>query len=80
MLGVSPRTLTRWREWWKTAFAESGFWKVARALISPPVEERGFPLSLLGRFEGGEEDRLIALLRFIKPISTSAGYVPDRRF
>jgi hypothetical protein len=80
LLGVSLRTLARWRAWWRTAFVESGFWKAARSLFSPTVDERCFPLSLLERLRSDEEERLVALLRFMGPLSTPAGYVADRRF
>jgi hypothetical protein len=80
LIGVSPQTLARWREWWKTAFVESALWKAARAAFSPPADERGFPLSLLERFGLAEEERLIALLRFVHELSTPRGYVPDQRF
>jgi hypothetical protein len=78
LLGVSLPTLARWREWWKAAFIESAFWKAGRALFSPAVDERGAPLCLLERFGSDEEERLSALLRFVKSMSTPAGYVPDR--
>lgn len=79
LIGVDPRTLARWREWWMTTFVESSFWKVAKAAFSPPANESGFPLSLLARFGFDEEVQLIALLRFVKELSTTAGYLPDRR-
>src|SRR4051812_29709556 len=41
VLGVSLKTLARWREWWRTAFVESVFWKAAKAAFSPPADERG---------------------------------------
>ncbi len=80
LLGVSAQTLARWRQWWATAFVESAFWKGAKAAFSPPADESGFPLSLLERFGGDEEGRLIALLRFIRELSTPDGYVADQRF
>lgn len=80
LIGVDLRTLARWREWWKTAFVESAFWKAEKAFFSPPADEGGFPLSLLERFGGDEEERLVALLRFVRELSTPDGYVPDRRF
>jgi hypothetical protein len=80
LLGVSLRTLARWREWWRSAFAQSDFWKAAKAYFSPPVEASGFPLALLERFSGDEEVRLLALLRLLAPISTTGGYIPDQRF
>jgi len=80
LLGVSLRTLARWREWWSEIFVESKFWKAAKVFFSPPVDESSLPLSLLDRFNPDEEERLAALLRFVKPLSTPAGYVADRRF
>lgn len=79
LLGVSPRTLRRWRAWWGAAFVESAFWKGARAFFSPPVDESGAPLSMLERLGPDEEERVAALLRFLRPLSTPAGYVGDRR-
>lgn len=78
LLGVSERTLSRWRRWWQSTLVESQFWKEARALLVPPAQPGGLPLSLLERFGGDEEHRLVALLRFLKPVSTPAGYVPDQ--
>jgi hypothetical protein len=80
VLGVSLRTLARWREWWRAAFAKSDFWKASRARFSPPVEASGFPLALLERFGGDEDVRLLALLRLLAPISTPTGYISDQRF
>jgi hypothetical protein len=77
--GVSDQTLARWRLWWREAFAESTFWKAAKAAFSPPVNEAGAPRSLLERFGGDELDQLASLLRFLAPLSTPAEYIPDRR-
>jgi hypothetical protein len=78
-LGVSRQTLERWRTWWREAFAQSEFWKAAKAAVSPPVDETGAPRSLLGRFGGDALEQLTALMRFLAPLSTPAEYVPDRR-
>jgi hypothetical protein len=80
LLGVSVQTLVRWRVWWAEAFAESGFWKAARASFSPPVAASAAPNSLLERFAGEPHEQLAALLRFLSPLSTTAAYVPDRRW
>jgi hypothetical protein len=82
LLGVKRRTVGRWREWWLSAFAASGFWKAACALIMPPVEVCALPASLSQRFavglqpaglsRGDAEDRLVALLRFLEPITGGA--------
>lgn len=79
LFGVSAQTLTRWRTWWAEAFAESTFWKSARAAFSPPIAEAAAPSSLLERFAGDAHEQLAALLRFLAPLSTTAAYVPDRR-
>jgi hypothetical protein len=79
VLGVSLQTLARWRVWWKETFVESAFWKAAKAAFSPPVDETGSPRSLLERFGGDDFEQLVALLRFVDPLSTPSGYVPDRR-
>jgi hypothetical protein len=79
LLGVSVQTLARWRTWWAEAFAASAFWKAARAAFSPAVAEAAAPSSLLERFGGDHVERLAVLLRFLAPMSTRVGYVPDRR-
>ena len=79
LFGVSVQTLARWRAWWAEAFAESAFWKAARAAFSPAVAEPAAPSSLLERFTGEPHEQLATLLHFLSPLSTTAGHVPDRR-
>lgn len=78
-LGVSRQTLERWRIWWREVFAESAFWKAARAAFWPPVAGDEAPGLLLERFRGGDDERLAAVLRFVSPLSAPADYLPDRR-
>ena len=74
-LGVSLRTLKRWRRWWREVFMTSSFWKQAMGHFAPPVEVAMFPTSLFERFMGSDvPDRLARLLRFLSPLTTrSAG-------
>ena len=73
MVGVSVRTLERWRRWWLEQFARSSFWKGARGRLRAPVEEGRLPLSLLECFENpSPEERMTDLLRFILPLTTSS--------
>jgi hypothetical protein len=72
LLGVSGRTLGRWRQWWQATFPATSFWAVARGLFATPVTEHLLPLSLLERFSGDLRARAVAALRFLLPI-TSAG-------
>jgi hypothetical protein len=77
-LGVSRRTVERWRRWWRETFAESPFWRIASAAFMPPVEVRRLPGSLLERFAGDDEARLVGLLRLLGPITGGAGIAHAR--
>jgi hypothetical protein len=68
-IGVDRRTIERWRRWWSDSFTATSFWQAARALLIPPVEHERLPASLVERFPGRDADRIIALLRFIAPIT-----------
>ena len=72
-LGLSTRTLARWRRWWREVFAESPFWRAARGQLRTPVSATALPGGLLQRFVGDLRAQLIAGLRFLTPITTSAG-------
>jgi hypothetical protein len=72
LIGVSRRTVAHWREWWRTTFAQSRFWQPARAAFMPPVDQDRLPASLLERFAGGGAEQLLALLRFLAPITGGA--------
>jgi hypothetical protein len=68
-VGIDRRTIERWRTWWRDGLTATPFWQTARAALMPPVEHDRLPASLLDRFAGSAADRLIALLRFIAPIT-----------
>lgn len=72
LFGVSRRTVERWRAWWRTAFAESRCWREVAANFMPPVAVAMLPASLLARFQGSEEERLILLLRLLAPLTGGA--------
>ena len=73
-VGASRRTLARWRTWWREMFTATPFWRVARAQWVPAVSEATLPASLLERFVEGEALlRLVRLLEFIGPVTTSSG-------
>lgn len=71
-LGLSARTLARWRRWWRAVFAESAFWRTARGQLRTPVVAAGLPGTLLHRFAGDVRARLVATLRFLSPITTAS--------
>jgi len=71
-VGVSRRTLERWRRWWIEDFPRHRFWKWARGRLRAPVDESRLPLSLLECFENQRaEQRTTDLLRFILPLTTN---------
>jgi hypothetical protein len=72
LVGVSRRTVARWRDWWCSVFTESPFWRAHGAFV-PPVTTADLPASLLKRFAGEAEQQLILLLRFLAPITTGRG-------
>jgi hypothetical protein len=72
LVGVSRRTVLRWRDWWCTVFAMSPFWRAQRGL-APSASTTDLPASLLKSFGGATLQQLISLLRFLVPITTGRG-------
>ncbi len=72
LIGVSARTLRRWRRWWQTTFAASRFWQAARGQLCDCLDPSELPHALLDRFCGDARARLHGLLRFLSPISGGA--------
>ena len=71
-LGIDRRTLERWRQWWLESFVQSPYWKLARARFMPLLCEQTLPLSLARGFAVGWPGQLIALLKFLSPITTGS--------
>jgi hypothetical protein len=69
LVGVSRRSLQRWRHWWQTIFPQTGFWKAARARLQHPIPAHDLPRALLERFAGDPRDRLFGLLRWLTPLA-----------
>jgi len=49
---------------------------VARAAFMPPVDEDRLPAVLLERFAGDATERMLALLRFLAPLTGGQVQVP----
>ena len=71
-LAAPRRTVSRWTTWWREGLSQTAFWRTARAKLAVPVDLGALPQSLLLRFSGTATERLVALLRFIAPLSTTS--------
>ena len=70
--GLDRRTLARWRAWWRPTFTDGPFAAVAKAAMATPIDITALPVSLLKRFAGEVRRQLIALLRFLGPLTGGA--------
>lgn len=69
LVGVSRHTVSRWRKWWTETLPTSRFFSGACGTLIPPVNIAELPASLLERFAGSIEERLILLLRWLSPVT-----------
>lgn len=75
-LGVSRRTLTRWRAWWREAFVASAFWQTLRVHLGPTLGDGPLPAALLQVMPGANRRQsLLRVLLLLAPWSSNrAGY------
>jgi len=79
LVGVSRRTLERWRSWWRSTLPRSGFWRAARARFASPVAPSSLPASLLDRFgQPGDSQCALGALRFLAPLTGGSGCQMER--
>ena len=69
LLGVSRRTVNRWRQWWIEIFPQTRCWAAGSALFATPAPTAQLPQSLLERFAGPPATALQALLHFVLPVT-----------
>ncbi|MBE7448187.1 MAG: hypothetical protein HS111_04685 [Kofleriaceae bacterium] len=69
LLGISRRTLVRWRRWWSTMFPTSRFWTSLRGRFVPAADEATMPASLLSRMTATDEPAVVTL-PLVAPMST----------
>ena len=73
LVGVSARTIDRWRRWWLETFARSRFWAASRVRFRTPVDEKSLPLALVRAFDGaGEQAAMVRVLCFLRPLTLSS--------
>lgn len=73
-LGVTRRTLQRWRDWWREQFPLTPLWRAAWRFM-PPVPTEDLPGELLERFTGPAHEAVTRLLVWLSPM-TVRGQTP----
>jgi hypothetical protein len=77
-LGLSRRTLQRWRHWWREILVGTPFWNFGRGRFMPPIEHAALPMSLMDRFKGqGAQTQLVRCLQFLAPLSKPGFFIQD---
>lgn len=68
-LGVSRRTLERWRRWWQESVPKTSWWRELRGRLGEEPDVDGLPRTLLDRLVGDEQERVLRCLRLLSPLS-----------
>ena len=72
LYGVCPRTVQRWRNWWREMFPQTPCWRWLRGRLRTPIAVATQPGFLLGLFWGDEMTSLLKLLKALSPLAMSA--------
>lgn len=72
LLGISRRTVLRWRRWWTQEFTRTRLWISLRSRLMPPIAPGELPLALVDRLRSTvPAKRLAQALRLLSPLSVS---------
>ncbi len=71
-LAIAPRTVERWRQWWRDSFPVTSLWQTMCARFMPPLDVALLPSELLARFPGVANEAMLRLLVFLGPLTGSA--------
>jgi hypothetical protein len=69
LVGVSRQTVLRWQRFWREQLPGTAFWRASCGAFRSALPICQLPLSLLEQFVGGIEEQLLALLRFLAPLT-----------
>lgn len=70
LLGISRRTVLRWRGWWTQEFTRTRLWVSLRSRLMPPITPAQLPRALLDRLRSAvPAKRLAQALRLLSPLS-----------
>jgi hypothetical protein len=77
LFDVDRRTIARWQAFWREAFPQTAFWKVARGRLALLVELADLPRALLTEFFRKEAPDSLEcwkrMLMFLSPITIPGG-------
>lgn len=80
-LGISRRTLGRWRDWWLQTFPVTAVWAQVRGRIVPPPDADTLPTSWWTRLHPRTEtERVRLILAWMLPLATTSPGVGARSF
>jgi len=78
---VSEATLTRWASWWRHEVPRTPWWQVVRSRFATAPAGENLAAELVERFGAlAGEDNLLALLRFLGPLTTTSSSGSGRGF
>lgn len=70
LLGISRRTVLRWRQWWTQEFIRTRLWVSLRSHLMAPIAPAQLPRALLDRLRSPvPAKRLAQTLRLLSPLS-----------
>jgi len=72
LLGISRRTVLRWRQWWTQEFIRTRLWVSLRSQLMAPIAPAQLPRALLDRLRSHAPARRLAqTLRLLSPLSVT---------
>lgn len=78
---VSEATLARWASWWRHEVPRTPWWQVVRSRFATAPAGESLAAELVERFGAlAGEDNLLALLRFLGPLTTTPSSGSGRGF
>jgi len=75
MFDIDHKTICRWKAYFRQVFPSTPRWRSLRGLVSPKLDERGLPGSLLAAFLKQISDRRQALIACLKFLATQPVHV-----
>lgn len=72
-VGVSEATLARWASWWRQELPMTPWWQVVRSRFARSLGGKCLAAELAAEFRAlASEDRMLALLKFLSPLTTTS--------